>query len=103
MKFRNCDERTLGKILANYVNMDNTAASDIMRSYEISLPPITDESFGSHFDLLGSSRTVLLGDASHGTSESYQARAALTKYLVEKHGFTTIALEADWPDAEALD
>jgi erythromycin esterase-like protein len=67
------------------------------------LPPITDKGFASYFDFLGSSCIVLLGDASHGTSEFYHARAEITKRLVEHHGFNTIALEADWPDAESLD
>src|SRR5690606_768154 len=30
------------------------------------------------------------------------ARAAITMRLVEKHGFTIIAVEADWPDAAAV-
>ncbi|MCJ1440454.1 MAG: hypothetical protein MMC23_000938 [Stictis urceolatum] len=74
-----------------------------MRAFAKPLPPITDGSFAPHFDFLASSRIVLLGDASHGTSEFYHARAEMTKYLVEEYGFTAIALEADWPDAEALD
>lgn len=46
---------------------------------------------------------VLLGEASHGTSEFYQARAAITRRLIEQHGFTIVAVEADWPDAAVLD
>ncbi|TIT94829.1 MAG: erythromycin esterase family protein, partial [Mesorhizobium sp.] len=46
---------------------------------------------------------VLLGEASHGTSEFYRARAAITRRLIEKHGFTIVAVEADWPDAAAID
>jgi erythromycin esterase-like protein len=45
---------------------------------------------------------VLLGEASHGTAEFYQARAAITRHLIEAHGFRLVALEADWPDAAAL-
>lgn len=78
-------------------------ASDIICSVATRLPSITDKSFASHFDFLGSSRIVLLGDASHGTSEFYQARAEITKRLITHHGFKTVALEADWPDAECLD
>lgn len=43
-------------------------------------------------------QVVLIGEASHGTQEFYAIRAALTRRLVEKHGFRIIALEADWPD-----
>src|SRR5206468_4334725 len=45
----------------------------------------------------------LLGEASHGTSEFYRARAAITRWLIEEHGFTIVAVEADWPDAAAVD
>ena len=41
----------------------------------------------------------LLGEASHGTAEFYRARAAITRRLIEQHGFTIVAVEADWPDA----
>ncbi|TIP62464.1 erythromycin esterase family protein, partial [Mesorhizobium sp.] len=51
----------------------------------------------------GDRRVVLLGEASHGTSEFYRARAAITRRLIEKHGFTIVAVEADWPDAAAID
>jgi hypothetical protein len=63
------------------------------------LPPIDDAGFGTMFDRFGERRVVLLGEASHGTSEFYRARAAVTKRLIEEHGFTIVAVEADWPDA----
>ena len=66
-------------------------------------PDIEDPAFGALFDRFADSKVVLLGEASHGTSEFYRARAAITRRLVEKHGFTIIALEADWPDAATLD
>lgn len=40
---------------------------------------------------------VLLGEASHGTSEYYTLRAELTKKLIVDQGFTFIAVEGDWP------
>src|SRR5687768_1717316 len=49
-------------------------------------------------DLIGDSRFVLLGEASHGTHEFYKARADITKRLIQEKGFNVIALEADWPD-----
>src|SRR5207253_311521 len=48
-------------------------------------------------------RVVMLGEASHGTAEFYRARAAITRRLIERHGFTIIAAEADWPDAAVID
>jgi protein-L-isoaspartate(D-aspartate) O-methyltransferase len=48
-------------------------------------------------------RVVLLGEATHGTAEFYDARAAITAMLVEGHGFNIVAVEADWPDATVYD
>ncbi|WP_121116497.1 protein-L-isoaspartate(D-aspartate) O-methyltransferase [Croceibacterium ferulae] len=67
------------------------------------LPTFDDRAFGRLFDRYADKRVVLLGEASHGTSEFYQARAAITRHLVAHHGFTIVAVEADWPDAEAVD
>ena len=51
------------------------------------------------FELLGDARYVLIGEASHGTHEFYQARAAITRRLIEDMGFCAVAVEGDWPDA----
>lgn len=67
------------------------------------LPDFDDPALGELFDRFGDRRVVLLGEASHGTSEFYRARAAITRRLIEKHGFTIVAVEADWPDAAAID
>ena len=67
------------------------------------LPEINDPSFAESFDRFGSKRVVLLGEASHGTSEFYAARAAITRRLIEEHGFSIVAVEADWPDAATID
>ena len=52
---------------------------------------------------IGDSRVVLLGESSHGTAEFYDMRARITRELIEKKGFTIVAVEADWPDAEIID
>ena len=67
------------------------------------LPEPEDANFADAFDYLGTKRLVLLGECSHGTSEFYRARAAITQRLVERHGFTIVAVEADWPDAAIID
>ena len=67
------------------------------------LPEIDDPDFAAAFDRFADRRVVLLGEASHGTHEFYAARAAITRRFVEKHGFTIVAAEADWPDAAAID
>ncbi|WP_065752753.1 protein-L-isoaspartate(D-aspartate) O-methyltransferase [Bradyrhizobium paxllaeri] len=67
------------------------------------LPSFDDPAFGASFDRFARSRVVLLGEASHGTSEFYRARGAITRHLIEKQGFKIVAVEADWPDAAAID
>jgi erythromycin esterase-like protein/predicted phosphoribosyltransferase len=51
------------------------------------------------FELVGDAHFVLLGEASHGTHEFYEARARMTRWLIEDKGFCAVAAEADWPDA----
>ncbi len=67
------------------------------------LPEINDQAFASAFDRYANARVVLLGEASHGTSDFYRARASITRHFIEKHGFEAVAVEADWPDAAAID
>src|SRR5690242_1852980 len=49
-------------------------------------------------DRVGDARYVLLGEASHGTSEYYTWRTELSKRLIREKGFSFIAIEGDWPD-----
>ena len=65
--------------------------------------PANAEAFGAFFDRYGDAKVVLLGEATHGTSEFYRARAAITRRLIERHGFNLVAVEADWPDAARID
>ncbi len=48
-------------------------------------------------DEIGDRKVVLLGEASHGTSEFYTIRAELTKMLIKQKGFNVIGVEGDWP------
>lgn len=50
-------------------------------------------------EIVGDARVVLIGESSHGTREFYEARAEITKWLIEEKGFCAVAVEADWPDA----
>src|SRR5690348_1277667 len=67
------------------------------------LPDIDDPAFGSFFDRFADARVVCLGEASHGTSEFYRARAAISRRLIERHGFNIVAVEGDWPDCATVD
>jgi protein-L-isoaspartate(D-aspartate) O-methyltransferase len=81
---------------------DLTLPEQIARAAE-PLPAFEDPNFGKLFDRFGGKQVVLLGEASHGTSEFYRARAAITRRLIREHGFNIVAVEADWPDAAAID
>ncbi|HEY5721944.1 MAG TPA: protein-L-isoaspartate(D-aspartate) O-methyltransferase [Allosphingosinicella sp.] len=76
---------------------------DLVRAAAEPLPDLDSPDFGLFFDRFADARIVLLGEASHGTSEFYRARAAISKRLIEEHGFTIVAVEADWPDAATID
>ncbi len=52
---------------------------------------------------IGDARIVLIGEATHGTSEFYQLRELITRELIKKKGFNIVSLEADWPDVAHLD
>lgn len=49
-------------------------------------------------EAVGDARYVLLGEATHGTSEFYTYRAEISKRLIEEKGFSFVAVEGDWPD-----
>lgn len=53
-------------------------------------------------ELVGDARLVALGEASHGTHEFYRERARITRRLIEELGFTAVAVEGDWPDADRV-
>lgn len=76
---------------------------EVLRAHAEPLPEIGGEAFAGLFDRYADARLVLIGEASHGSSEFYRARAAITRRLIEQHGFNIVAVEADWPDAAAID
>src|SRR5688500_11858737 len=49
-------------------------------------------------ELIGDAKFVLLGEATHGTSEFYTWRTEITRRLVTEKRFSFIAVEGDWPD-----
>lgn len=80
-----------------------TPVPQLIREAAEPLPDPSDAAFAEAFDRFADARVVLLGEATHGTSEFYRARAAITRWLLERHGFSIVAWEADWPDAASLD
>jgi protein-L-isoaspartate(D-aspartate) O-methyltransferase len=63
---------------------------------------IEGHDLGALLERIGDARLVLIGEASHGTSEFYRMRAEITKELCRSRGFDLVAVEADWPDAHAV-
>ena len=77
--------------------MINGSSSEDLRREAIVLRDARDVE--AAVKLIGDARIVLLGEATHGTHEFYQARMEITKRLMAEKGFSAIAVEADWPDA----
>lgn len=70
-------------------------AADCRRS---ALPLETIQDLDPLMEQIGEARYVLLGEASHGTSEYYTWRTHITRRLIEEKGFSFVAVEGDWPD-----
>lgn len=64
--------------------------------------PLNDESLDKIVESIGNARIVMIGEASHGTSEFYTIRAELSKKLIERKGFNIIAVEGDWPSVQTV-
>jgi erythromycin esterase-like protein len=67
------------------------------------LGDIERDTIDALLERIGDARVVLLGEATHGTSEFYRMRARITRELIRRRGFTVVAVEADWPDAARVD
>jgi len=70
---------------------------DLINAIRHSAHPLTGETtdFDPLLKIIGDSRFVLIGEASHGTHEFYRLRAQITKRLIAEKGFTAVAVEAD--------
>ena len=80
--------------------------ASLVRLLTESVEPFSDiegAELGALLERVGDAKVVLLGEATHGTSEFYQMRARITRELVTRMGFTLVAVEADWPDACWID
>jgi erythromycin esterase-like protein len=57
-----------------------------------------DNDLDTLLDDIADRRIVLLGEASHGTSEFYDWRRRISERLIREKQFSFIAVEGDWPD-----
>ena len=83
-------------------SINQTLPSLISRSSE-SFETSEDANLDSLLERIGDARVVLIGEASHGTSEFYRLRARITQRLIAEKDFRIVAAEADWPDAARID
>jgi protein-L-isoaspartate(D-aspartate) O-methyltransferase len=79
------------------------ALPNLIRQHAESFEDIETADLDPLIKRIGDRRVVLIGEASHGTSEFYRMRARITRRLIEEKGFTIVAVEADWPDAARID
>jgi len=70
-------------------------AEEVIQNHAIQFDSAAD--FDELIEQAGERKLVLMGEASHGTSEFYTWRAELSKRLIEENGFNFIAVEGDWP------
>jgi erythromycin esterase-like protein len=82
----------------------NQSVQEMMlkRIQEISLPIEGTSWMDPLIESIGDARYVLLGEATHGTSEFYTYRAQITKKLIKEKGFSFVAVEGDWPSCYEL-
>ncbi|MGH7296436.1 MAG: protein-L-isoaspartate(D-aspartate) O-methyltransferase [Polyangiaceae bacterium] len=78
-------------------------AATLVREVAEPVHDIDDDSIDGLLERIADSRLVLIGEASHGTSEFYRMRARITRELIARRGFQFVAVEADWPDAARVD
>ncbi|SDP11920.1 protein-L-isoaspartate(D-aspartate) O-methyltransferase [Filomicrobium insigne] len=81
---------------------DDSAISTV-REFSEPFDSMEDADLDALIARIGDARVVLLGEATHGTSEFYRMRERLSQELILKKGFRFIAIEGDWPDAARVD
>ncbi|GGF85636.1 hypothetical protein GCM10010912_33670 [Paenibacillus albidus] len=69
---------------------------------KLARPLRKEETLAGLLNEAGNAKYVLLGEASHGTSEYYSVRTELSKRLIAEQGFRFIAVEGDWPSCYTL-
>lgn len=61
------------------------------------------DDLGALSPIVGNARIVSLGEATHGSAEFFTMKHRVLEYLVERMGFTVFAIEANLPEADAVD
>ncbi len=87
----------IATILINPVHTNDDELIEYIRT--AAQPLTTERDLNPLIEAAGDRRFVLLGEASHGTSEYYTWRTKISKRLIEEKGFNFIAIEGDWTAA----
>lgn len=95
--------RTPGPLVAPAPASRAASASKLIAECAEPIDQIENAQLDRLLDRIGDARVVLLGEATHGTSEFYRMRTRITQQLILRRGFRAIAIEGDWPDASAVD
>ncbi len=80
-----------------------SAVAELVREAAETIDDIETGSVDALIERIADARVVLIGEATHGTSEFYRMRARITRELIARRGFSFVAVEADWPDASRVD
>ena len=96
------DDQPLPRRQARPEHVDTGLAKSIAQSCE-RFTDLETADLSGLLERIGASRVVLIGEASHGTSEFYRMRARITRELIAHKGFSFVAIEGDWPDAARID
>src|SRR5205814_10327369 len=83
--------------------MEDRAIARLLQESAEPIEDIESVSLSPLLERIGEAHVVLLGEATHGTAEFYRMRARITRELILRRGFRTLAVEADWPDAAIID
>ncbi len=85
------------------VKKENAALSSMIAEYCEPFEYIETADLEPLLERIGDARVVLIGEASHGTSQFYQMRELISRALIQTKGFTFVGIEGDWPDAARID
>lgn len=83
------------------MSQSETAGIDAINQHAVALTGSSSDYDGLVAAARGKS-LVLLGESTHGSAEFYRARAEISRRLIEEEGFAAVVVEADWPDAFAV-
>jgi erythromycin esterase len=68
-------------------------------TFQTASPVENDDDLSFLKEMVSDAKIVSLGEGTHGTHEFFTMKHRITKYLVEKMGFTVFAIEANMPEA----